>query len=276
MATTARPPSPRRSERVLSAASAVTLLLAIAFGAVIGVVLGLVGGGGSILAVPVFIYVLSEPVADATTASLLVVVMSAGVAALSSRYRRRIDVPIAAAMTAIGAIGAIAGTALNRGSRPGVIVLVLSAVMLGAAVAMLRHPTPSGHARPARRRPAQWRRLIPAAVGIGLLTGYVGVGGGFLIVPALTLILGLEIDRAIATSLAIITLTSAVGLVAHLQSGTVNWAVALPFGAAAVAGSLTGARVSTRTSPARLTQLFAGVIIVVAVALAGAAVAGRA
>ncbi len=245
-----------------------TLVLATTFGVAIGLLLGLVGGGGSILAVPVLIYLLDEPVKDATTASLLIVAVSAGVAAVSHGRRGRVDTRMAGAFVVMSAAGSIVGTALNRGSRPTAIVVVLAAVMLIAAAAMLRAPAPQPAARtPAGPSPIVWGRLAPAALAVGVLTGYVGVGGGFLIVPVLTMLLGLELSRAIGTSLVIIAVTSTVGLVAHLGTGAINWGIAIPFTAAAVIGSLVGTHLSGRTSRERLTRLFAGLVIAVALAL---------
>ena len=169
-------------------------------------------------------------------------------------HRRRgcADLRIAAGFAAASGVGAVLGTVLNRGSHPDAV---------------------SPHAPTGT---AFWLRLIPAGLAVGVLTGYVGVGGGFLIVPVLTLLLGIRLDRAIGTSLVIIGLTSTVGLAAHLQGGSVNWAVAAPFAAAAAVGSLIGAHYSARTSRERLTRLFAGLVIVIAVALLGTATVGLA
>ena len=252
------------------------VLLAIPFGIAIGVCLGLVGGGGSILAVPVLIYILDEPVKDATTASLLIVAVSASFAAVSHRRRGCTDLRVAAGFAAASAVGAVLGTVLNRGSDPDLIVIVLAVVMFTAAAAMLRRNGRDAETPRAPTGKAFWLRLIPAALAVGVLTGYVGVGGGFLILPVLTLLLGIRLDRAIGTSLVIIGVTSTVGLAAHLQGGSVNWAVALPFAAAAIIGSLIGAHYSARTSRQRLTRLFAGLVIAIALALVGATMAGLA
>jgi uncharacterized protein len=251
------------------------VLLAVPFGLAIGVLLGLVGGGGSILAVPVFIYILGEPVKDATTASLLVVALSAGFAAVSHRRRGCTDLRVAGVFAGASAVGAIVGTALNRGSSPTAIVVILAIVMLVAAAAMLRQGRNAARAPQPPVGRAFWLRLIPAALLVGVLTGYVGVGGGFLIVPVLTIVLGFGLDRAIGTSLVIITLTSAVALAAHLQSGPINWSAAVPFAGAAIVGSLIGAYSSARTSRRRLTQFFSGLVIVVACALIATTVIDR-
>ncbi len=252
-----------------------TIILAIPFGIAIGIALGLVGGGGSILAVPVLIYVLGEPIKDATTASLLVVTVSALAGAVGHRRRRGVDFRIALSFAGVSAVGAVFGTVLNRGSRPTVIVAVLAVIMLGAAAAMLRRTGAQASTPPVAGR-ALWVRLIPAAFAVGVLTGYAGVGGGFLIVPVLTLLIGLHLKQAIGTSLVIIALTSAVGLVAHLQSGSINWSIALPFAGAAIVGSVIGAHYSARTSRQRLTRGFAALVTVIAFALLASTVASLA
>jgi uncharacterized protein len=104
-------------------------------------------------------------------------------------------------------------------------------------------------------------------VGTGVLTGFFGVGGGFLIVPALVILLGLPLMPAVGTSLLVIALTSAAALAAHLASGSVDWAVALGFTAAAVAGAVAGRRVGAHVQPRRLGHLFALLLLAVAVFL---------
>jgi uncharacterized protein len=121
-----------------------------------------------------------------------------------------------------------------------------------------------------KRRNASLERVGAVGVGTGILTGFFGVGGGFLIVPALALLLGLPLSLAVRTSLMVIALTSAAALAAHLASGGIDWAVALTFTAAAIAGALAGRRVGAHVEPRRLAQLFALLLIGVAVFLVAA------
>lgn len=242
-------------------------LLAIPFGLAIGLSLGLVGGGGSILAVPVLVYVIGEEVKQATTESLLIVGVTALIAALDQARHGRVRWRIALAFGLGGTAGALAGTALNRLASPTAILLAFAIVMLAAAYAMLRRKEEVRAEGMAAQGRVLWFHVIPAGVGVGFLTGFFGVGGGFVIVPALVLLLGLPMPIAVGTSLLVIALTSASALAAHLASGGIDWAVAAPFTAAAVVGALAGSRLGSRVSSARLTQLFAGLIVIVALVL---------
>ncbi len=240
-------------------------LLALPFGLAIGVSLGLVGGGGSILAVPVLVYVLGEPVKEATTASLAIVGITALVGAVDHVRSGGVRVRLALAFGAAGAVGALAGTALNRVASGSSILIAFAVVMLAAAYALIRgRGEGRGDEVEARGRTLALR-VIPAGIGTGVLTGFFGVGGGFVIVPALVLLLGLPMMVAIGTSLLVIALTSASALVAHLATGRVDWAVVVAFTAAAIAGEIAGSRLGSRLSSARLTQVFA--VLVVGVAL---------
>jgi uncharacterized protein len=238
-------------------------LLALPFGLAIGLLLGLVGGGGSILAVPVLVYLLGEPVEEATTESLLVV----GAAALAGAadYARigRVELRTGLAFAAVGVPGAIVGTVLNRAVGGRAILLSFGVLLLAAAVAMLRRsPEPRAHGR----RPS-FLRVAPAGLGTGVLTGFLGVGGGFLIVPALVLLLGLPLALAVGTSLLVIALTSGAALAAHLATGGIDWLIATTFTGAAIAGALAGRRLGEVVRPQRLSRLFALLLVAIAVLL---------
>jgi uncharacterized protein len=239
-------------------------LLALPFGLAIGVLLGLVGGGGSILAVPVLVYILGQPVHDATTESLVVVGAAALVGAADHARVGKVRIRTALAFGLAGAAGAIGGSALNRLVAGRVILLAFAALLLLAAVAMKRRKD-FGAETTARPR----AHAYAAAAGLltGVLTGFLGVGGGFVIVPALVLLLGLPITLAIGTSLAVIALTSASALAAHLAGGHIDWALAAAFTAAAIAGALLGRRLGGRLDQARLSTLFALLLVGVAVLL---------
>jgi uncharacterized membrane protein YfcA len=245
-------------------------LVAVPFGLAIGLSLGLVGGGGSILAVPVLVYVLDEPVKQATTESLLIVGATALVGALDQARGGRVRWRVAIGFALGGAAGALAGTALNRLASPTLLLIAFALVMLAGAFAMLRgRPTNGATSEGGDVRVLSPRVLVVGA-GVGLLTGFFGVGGGFVIVPALVLLLGLPMPVAVGTSLLVIALTSASALTAHLASGGVDWTLAAVFTAAAVAGALAGSRLGARLSGERLTQLFAALIVAVALFLLAA------
>jgi uncharacterized protein len=241
-------------------------VVALPFGIAIGLSLGMIGGGGSILAVPVLVYILGEPVKQATTVSLAIVGTTA-LAGVLARWRAesvawRIAIPFGLA----GAVGTLAGTALNRRASSTSILFLFALVMLAAAWAMLRRgPSRGDEGRDAP--PVSLARLLPAGLAVGVLTGFFGVGGGFVIVPSLVLLLGVSLRTAVGTSLAAIVIISAAALTAHLNSGAIDWAVAGSFTAAAVVGAVAGTRLADRVSTERLNQLFAGLVVLVAVFL---------
>jgi hypothetical protein len=238
-------------------------LLALPFGLAVGLLLGLVGGGGSILAVPVLVYVLGQPVKAATTESLLIVGTAALVGAAAYARSGRVQIRTGLAFGAAGAAGAIAGTALNRLVSDRALLLAFAVLLLAAAAAMLRRrpdlPEPGGK--------LSLVRVAPAGLATGVLTGFFGVGGGFVIVPALVLLLGVPITLAVGTSLLVIALTSGAALAGHLASGSIDWTIALAFSGAAIAGALAGRRLSAAVSAERLGQLFALLLVAIAVFL---------
>lgn len=242
-------------------------LLALPFGLAIGLSLGLVGGGGSILAVPVLVYVIGEPVRQATTESLLIVGVTALIGGLDQARGGRVRWRIAGGFGAGGVVGAIAGTAANSLANATSILFAFALVMLVAAYAMLRRTGEHTDESIDVRGRTLWLRVVPAGVGVGFLTGFFGVGGGFVIVPALVLLLGLPMPVAVGTSLLVIALTSASALAAHLVHGSIGWTVAAVFTAAAIGGTLAGSRLGARLSTVRLTQIFAGLIVAVALFL---------
>lgn len=236
-------------------------LLALPFGLAIGVLLGLLGGGGSILAVPVLVYVLGEPVKDATTESLLIVGVTALAGAVAASRARRVHWRAGLAFAGTGALGSLVGTALNRTIDPRVILLGFALLLLASALAMLRGNRAQVRQGPT---PVRWNRVLLAGAGTGVLTGFFGVGGGFVIVPALTLTVGLALPAAIGTSLFVIALTSSVALGAHLASGGVNAVLAGAFASAAVAGAIAGSHLQGRVPERALRTAFAALLVSVA------------
>jgi uncharacterized protein len=239
-------------------------LLAVPFGLAIGLLLGLVGGGGSILAVPVLVYVLGQPVHAATSESLFVVGTAALIGAADHAGVGNVRMKTALVFGLAGAAGSVAGTALNRLVSGPVILLAFAPVLLLAAWAMQRRPRAAFVETP---HPRAHLRATATGLITGLLTGFFGIGGGFVIVPALVLLLGLPITAAVGTSLAIIALTSASALAAHLASGRIDWSIATAFAAAATAGALLGRRLGGRFDQHRLTSLFATLLAGVAALL---------
>ena len=246
------------------------MLLAIPFGLAIGLVVGTVGGGGAILALPVLVYVLGEGVSPASTASLIIVAIGASAGAGSQARDGQLCWRVAAAFSVPAAAGAYLGTIANSEVSARTLVLAFVPVMLVAAALTYWRggDEPEAEAEAEACPDPAFSRAAGSGVGVGVLTGFFGVGGGFLIVPALTMLLGLPMRRAIATSLAIITFTGLAALVSHLIEGAEpNWPLTGVLGLAAAAGALGGSSVGRRLEPRTLAHGFAIVVAAVAVFL---------
>ncbi len=245
------------------------MLLAIPFGLLIGAVVGTVGGGGAILALPILVYVLDQGVSPATTASLIVVALGASAGAGSHARDGQLCWRVAFTFSAPAALGAYVGTVANGEVSPKALILAFVPVMFAAAVITYRR----GDSVEAEEMPADCPKPSLARAGsagllIGAMTGFFGVGGGFLIVPALTMLLGLVMRRAIATSLAIITLTGIAALISHLAAGAEpDWPLTLILSGSAVGGALAGSALGRRLPPATLARAFGIVVAVVALLL---------
>jgi uncharacterized membrane protein YfcA len=240
--------------------------LAIVLGLAIGLVVGAVGGGGAILALPVLIYVLGEPVGPASTASLVVVSVAAAIGAGSLARHGRVCWHLAFTFAVPAAAGSLLGTIASRNVGAAALVLAFVPVMVLAAVATWRRAgeedADGGCPQAARHKVAL------AGLLVGAMTGFFGVGGGFVIVPVLTLWLGTPFRRAVATSLVIICLTGLAALASHLLTGSEPD----PLTTAILAGStglgaLAGTHVGERLPQALLRRGFAVLVSAVAMAL---------
>ncbi|GAA2799026.1 sulfite exporter TauE/SafE family protein [Mycolicibacterium pallens] len=244
-----------------------TIALALLFGTIIGVLLGLLGGGGSILAVPALVYAVGLDMAQAIPVSLLVIGIASAVGALPKVRARHVEWRLAAVFAAAGIPATFAGSALGSHLPQSALLLGFAAVMVLAGVRMLREDGSTGTACDTAGG-IDWQRCaprsIPAGATVGLLTGLFGVGGGFLIIPALVLMLGVEMPVAVGTSLLIIVANSAAGVVSHLQGLHINWTVAAAFAATATTASLAAGHLGTRLYTGRLQRWFAVLVFAVA------------
>jgi uncharacterized membrane protein YfcA len=242
------------------------LLVAVILGLIIGALLGLLGGGGSILAVPALVYGVGQPLAAAVPTALLVVGISSAAAVLPRL--RHVQWRLAAIFGVTGAAAAFGGTAVNRLLDPAVVLLGFAGVMVVAALRMLRSSDDAGGSCALPGGGVNWRSCLPKAaasgVVVGFLTGLFGVGGGFLIIPALTLLLGLPMTAAVATSLVIIVINSAAGFTAHLSDAPIDVSIAIAFTIAAVLGSLAAGHLAPRLPGKRLRRWFAYLVLTVA------------
>jgi uncharacterized membrane protein YfcA len=253
----------------------VTVLIAIGLGLLIGLTLGALGGGGSILTVPALVYVLGESAQAATTGSLVIVGITAAAAVVGYARAGRVRWRAGLAFGGAGVAASFAGTRLNARVEPEVLLVAFAVLMLVAAAGMLAKtagrsgPEDGQAARPvsAGRARTTVRTALPvlaAGVVVGFLTGFLGVGGGFVIVPALVLTLHYDMPSAVGTSLLVISLNAAVALLARGGQDDFHWAVIVPFTIAAVAGSTGGKRIADRVSSDHLTRGFAVLLLLVA------------
>ena len=275
--------------------------IAVPLGLVTGAVMGALGGGGAILTIPVLIYVLGMPPHDATTASLVIVGVSASSTAVSHVRGGTARLLDAVVLAVVGIVGTYAGS-LASAAVPAAVLVVLLASLLAVVGGLMVRQTPGGadddpDVAIATGEAASGasgvvgasgntagsgstaRRLGPIAavgVGVGLLTGFFGVGGGFAIVPALTLVLGYSMRAAIGTSLLVIALNSATALAARLvQGASLDWPLVATFTVGAILGGLLGGRLARRASPQALRRGFAVLLFLVAAYMLGSAVVHR-
>jgi uncharacterized membrane protein YfcA len=262
----------------------VRALLASPLGFAIGFALGALGGGGSILAVPALVYAAGQSATDATTTSLLVVA-GASLFGLAGHWRAgRVRVWPGIVFGLVGIGGSILGTAINRRLDEDVLLAGFAVLILVAAWRMMTGcpsctrvgeqravgaPAGGGGGTALLTRiqvtPRQAVAVVAAGTAVGFLTGLFGVGGGFVIVPALTLALGFNMPQAVGTSLLVITVNAAIALAARGGPGAVEWSVALPFTVAALAGVGTGVRAAGRLHAQTLLRGFAALLVGVAV-----------
>jgi uncharacterized membrane protein YfcA len=287
-----------------------TWALVVPVGLVIGLSLGALGGGGSILTVPALVYLLGQDAHGATTASLVIVGVTA-VAGMTAHARaHRVRFGDGLMFGALGVAGSVLGSRLSAGMGSFVLLSAFAGLMLVAAAAMAHRagrgranyapvsagpavaggksvpgagpvlPLPAGPraaigpaGRPTAGRARALRvvgraralRVVGAASVVGLLTGFFGVGGGFVVVPALVLVLGFEMPEAVGTSLLVIAINTAAALAARVGAHVqVDWPLVAAFIAAAVMGSVAGNRVAAVARPALLARAFTALLVVVA------------
>ncbi|WP_040337046.1 sulfite exporter TauE/SafE family protein [Candidatus Blastococcus massiliensis] len=245
-----------------------TIAVPIALGLVIGALVGLLGGGGSILAVPALVYVAGQDLQQAVATSLVVVGITSVVAVLPRLRARQIGWRIGLLFGAAGAVTAFAGAAVNRLLPDAVTLSLFAALMVGAGLRMLQEEPSIGTACAVDGGAVNWRRCLPRTLAgglvVGFLTGLLGVGGGFLIIPVLVLALGLPMATAIGTSLVVVAINSAAGFAAHAGETTLDVPVTVAFTAAAVAAALVAGRLAARTDTDRLRRWFAWLVLAVA------------
>ena len=243
-------------------------LIAVVAGLLIGASLGALGGGGSILTVPALVYLLGLSPHRATTASLMVVGAAAAVGAIAHARSGRVRLKTGATFGLLGIAGSYAGSLASAAVPANVLLAGFGLLMLTVAAVMIlrrRGRAHSGRA-PVSTGTRHTIMVAAAATGVGLITGFFGVGGGFVVVPALVLVLGFDMPTAAGTSLVVIAVNSAAALAARAGHGslTLDWPLIGTFAAAAVIGALAGGSLAGRASPQRLSAAFTVLVILVA------------
>jgi uncharacterized membrane protein YfcA len=263
-------------------------LLASPLGFLIGLSLGALGGGGSILAVPALVYAAGQDPKAATTTTLVLVTFTALIGIIPHWRAGRVRFGSGVIFGLAGIGGSLLGSHWNEAVDPDVLLLAFSLLMLVAAYAMWRRldRTPRTEAVPARSvgaaaatgaadvdadtdsnavGVATVAKVVVAGSFIGLLTGFFGVGGGFVIVPALVLALGFSMPEAVGTSLLVIAVNSTVALMTRLPNGTVEWGTVIPFTVASLIGVFVGSRLASTRDPSFLQKWFIGFLVVIAI-----------
>ncbi|MEU7815235.1 sulfite exporter TauE/SafE family protein [Pseudonocardia sp. NPDC049154] len=275
------------------------IVLAALLGLVMGAVIGGLGGGGGVLTVPALVYLLGQSAQAATTASVVIVGVTAAAGVIARARSGGVDWRTGVMFGLVGVPAAWLGTAVNHRVDQPTLMLAFAGLTLIAALAMLLDargkraagpaaPDPTGAepdtddgAAPARasdgagggtvlaadRRSRAGPLLAFAAevagggAAVGFLTGFLGVGGGFLVVPVLVIMLRMPMTLAIGTSLLIIALNSASSMVSRLGALHLDWRIVVPFTLAAVVGTLLGKRISDRLSGRTLGIAFAWLLV---------------
>ena len=239
------------------------IVIALALAAVVGISLGLLGGGGSILTVPILTYVLGMEPRVAIASSLFIVGATSAIGMIGHAREGRVRWKTGALFGGAGMLGAFAGGLLG-GFIPGAVLMLLFAVMMIAtASAMIRGRKGAGTDTSSHEHALPIPRVLLDGFAVGIATGPVGAGGGFLIVPALTLLGGLPMATAVGTSLLVITMKSFAGLGGYLLSTQLNWPLVLAFTAVAIAGSFIGVRLSGAIPERALRRGFGVFVLVV-------------
>jgi uncharacterized membrane protein YfcA len=231
--------------------------LGLVLAGVIGLSLGLLGGGGSILTVPVLVYVLGFEAKQAIAMSLGIVGTVSLVGSVSHWRQGRVEPRTALRFGVFAMIGAYAGAHLAVLFTGAAQLTIFGVVMLAAALSMLREERSDEDAVAPARRDLRWSTAALVGTGVGVLTGLVGVGGGFLIVPALVLLARLPMKQAIGTSLLVIAMNSAAGLSGYIGSVHVPWGFMGVFTAVAIVGTVIGTHVVGFVSHLALKRAFA-------------------
>lgn len=251
-------------------------IVALFLALIVGLAVGLLGGGGSILTVPIFVYFLRMEVQPAIATSLIIVAVVSLVSAAQHYQKGRVQLKVGLVFGAAAMMGAYGG---GRAAHffPGEVLMLFFALMMGMTAFGMLRGRPEGSLTALDKTVCQGPRCLRmAAVGllVGVITGLVGTGGGFLIVPALVLLGGVPIKEAIGTSLLVIALNALAGFAGHLSHVSIDWHLATMFAMFAVGGSFLGVLAMNLVSAERLRRGFAYFVLTMAMVILATNVKG--
>jgi hypothetical protein len=246
------------------------VILAIVLSLPIGISLGLLGGGGSILTVPVLIYALGVEEKSAIATSLLVVGVTSAFAAISHARNGNVVWRVSLVFAAAGMVGAFLGGFVAKFIPAAILLTLFAVIMFGTSFAMWRGRKNTTHSKDV---PLPIPKILVEGLIVGLVTGLVGAGGGFLVVPALALLGGLPMHQAVGSSLVVIALKSFAGYAGYASHTTTDWKLTAIVASAAVVGSLFGGLISKKIPQEMLRRGFAIFVFVMAIFLFGKQIA---
>lgn len=228
--------------------------------ALIGLSLGLIGGGGSILTVPILVYFLSVDPHSAVAMSLAVVGATSLFGTILHYWKNNVDMKGGLIFGVAGIVGAFVGSPLTKLISSTTLLLSFGLLMIVVALVMLLRKGGDNEKEDNAASPV---KALMAGFGVGILTGFLGVGGGFLIVPGLVFFSGLPMKRAIGTSLLVIFLNCVAGLVAHMSDGGFEWQLTGMVTVLALAGAVAGTLLSHGLPAKNLQKAFAVLVLIV-------------
>ena len=237
------------------------IALTVALAVFVGISLGLLGGGGSILTVPLLAYVAGLEPKQAIATSLLVVGVTSAVGAITHARAGRVRWKVAGVFGAAAMAGAYAGGRLAHFVPGNILLIAFALIMIAAAVAMLRGRR---DLTDESTGPLPIAKIVLQGGTVGMISGLVGAGGGFLLVPALALLGGLPMPVAVGTSLVVISMQSFAGFAGHLSGESIDWKLAGMVIAAAVVGSIAGGMLTSYIEPATLRKAFGWFVLAMA------------
>ena len=248
--------------QVVTALNVYELTLAVAAGGVLGLLISLLGGGGALFLFPVLVFGFRQGTAAAAGTSLISVLGAALIGLVGHWRGGRVNIRVALVFGSCSMAASVLGSQLHHFVSDRATTFIFGVVLLVTATRMfsgsrLASTVPVGS--------INYKLLVPLGLAVGVLSGFLGVGGGFLIVPGLIWGAHLAIHDAVGTSVAVIVLTTISGAFAHVAQGSVNLGLAVAIGAGALVGAMLGVPLSTKIPPKRLRSSFATLVLVVGV-----------